>query len=325
MPIIEAMLVTKTDISIACERPKISAPVTSTETKPSASGSVAAASEPKTASRISSTIGKPADSAFARSSLERSCIAAHSAPWPTKWVATPSCGPSATASSLRRSTATAVASSSSTARRAGRPPCRPRPRPAPRAARGARRRARRRRPAPAARRAARSRRRSCCAASRPRCGISTAASWARWTPGKRSSASSTAADCEPGTPKPPLERSSDWRAANGRAARRTTAQRRGRRACGGAAARRGAAWRIAWGSSWELWLAGQPRIRDDGGDRPAPVRGRRSIGSRGRLGYVRARRRGIGGSLAGSPEDRPRRGAGRQYPAGRRRVGHAPC
>ena len=86
------MLVTKTDISIACESTKISAPVTSTETKPSASGSAAAASEPKTSSRISSTIGKPADSALARSSLESSCIAAHSAPWPTKWVATPSRG-----------------------------------------------------------------------------------------------------------------------------------------------------------------------------------------------------------------------------------------
>ena len=43
---------TKTDISIACERPKISAPVMKTEKKPSASGSAAAASEPNTASRI---------------------------------------------------------------------------------------------------------------------------------------------------------------------------------------------------------------------------------------------------------------------------------
>ena len=83
MPIIEAMFVTKTDISIVCERAKISAPVTSTETKPSASGSAAAASEPNTSSRISRTIGKPAVSALARSSLDNSCMAPHSAPWPT--------------------------------------------------------------------------------------------------------------------------------------------------------------------------------------------------------------------------------------------------
>ena len=59
MPIIEATLVTKTDMSVAWERKKIAAPVIITLTKPSASGSAAAASEPKTASRISSTIGKP--------------------------------------------------------------------------------------------------------------------------------------------------------------------------------------------------------------------------------------------------------------------------
>ena len=64
--------------------------MTSTETKPSASGSAAAASEPKTNSRMISTTGKPADSALARSSLESSCIPAHSAPWPTRCVVTPS-------------------------------------------------------------------------------------------------------------------------------------------------------------------------------------------------------------------------------------------
>ena len=58
------------------------APVTITATKPSASGSDAAASEPKTASRISATIGKPITSAFSRSSLESSCRPAHAAGWP---------------------------------------------------------------------------------------------------------------------------------------------------------------------------------------------------------------------------------------------------
>ena len=69
MPIIEAMFVTKTDISSACERKKMIAPVMSTLTAPRISGSDAAASEPKTASRIRSTIGKPLASAAARSSL----------------------------------------------------------------------------------------------------------------------------------------------------------------------------------------------------------------------------------------------------------------
>ena len=54
----------------------MSAPVTITLTKPSASGSAAAASEPKTTSRIIATIGKPLASALARSSLESSCIPA---------------------------------------------------------------------------------------------------------------------------------------------------------------------------------------------------------------------------------------------------------
>ena len=54
----------------------MSAPVTITLTKPRVSGSAAAASEPKTTSRISATIGKPPPSALARSSLESSCIPA---------------------------------------------------------------------------------------------------------------------------------------------------------------------------------------------------------------------------------------------------------
>jgi hypothetical protein len=84
MPIIDATLVVKTDICMVCERKKISAPVSITLAKPSASGSAAAANEPKTASRISSTIGKPALSAAARSSLVRSCMPAQSACWPTR-------------------------------------------------------------------------------------------------------------------------------------------------------------------------------------------------------------------------------------------------
>ena len=58
------------------------APVTVTATSPSASGSEAAASEPKTAIRIRATIGKPIASAFSRSSLETSERADHIAGWP---------------------------------------------------------------------------------------------------------------------------------------------------------------------------------------------------------------------------------------------------
>ena len=83
MPIIDDTLVTNTDISVAWARKKMAAPVMVTEAKPSASGSAAAASDPNTASRISSTIGKPVTSAFSRSSLARSCMPAHSASWPT--------------------------------------------------------------------------------------------------------------------------------------------------------------------------------------------------------------------------------------------------
>ena len=217
------MLVTKTDISITCERAKIRPPVTSTETRPSSSGSDAAASEPKTTRRIRSTTGNPADSAFARSSLERSCIAAQSAPWPTKCVATPSWARAATSSSLRRSAATAVASSSETVARSGttivspaRAACSARARDAAVSSTSAIG------PAASPSRAIAA---SSCAGVAPSCGIRTAASCAPRAPGKCSSAPSTAADCEPGTPKPPLERSSDWRIENGTAMRTTRAQR----------------------------------------------------------------------------------------------------
>ena len=58
--------------------------MTSTLTKPSASGSAAAASEPKTISRIRATIGKPLPSAWERSFLEISCIPAQIVGWPTR-------------------------------------------------------------------------------------------------------------------------------------------------------------------------------------------------------------------------------------------------
>jgi hypothetical protein len=61
----------------------MAAPVMATLANPSASGSAAAASEPKTASRITSTTGKPIFSALSRSSLVRSCMPAQSACWPT--------------------------------------------------------------------------------------------------------------------------------------------------------------------------------------------------------------------------------------------------
>jgi hypothetical protein len=66
------------------------APVTVTATAPSARGSEAAASDPKTAIRIRATIGNPSPSAVARSSLETSESAAHIAGWPTRYGVTPS-------------------------------------------------------------------------------------------------------------------------------------------------------------------------------------------------------------------------------------------
>ena len=80
---------TNTDISMACERKKITAPVTNTLAKPSASGSDAAASEPNTASRIRNTIGNPVVSAASRSSFDSSCMPAQSACCPTRCGSTP--------------------------------------------------------------------------------------------------------------------------------------------------------------------------------------------------------------------------------------------
>ena len=55
---------------------------------PRLSGSSAAASEPNTASSTMNTIGKPAPSAFSRSSFDTSCMPAHSACWPTTCTGT---------------------------------------------------------------------------------------------------------------------------------------------------------------------------------------------------------------------------------------------
>ena len=82
------MLVTKIDISAERERKYTTAPVSITDTTPSASGSAAAASEPKTSSSTISTIGSPMNSACSRSCLESSCMPAQSAPWPTRCTGT---------------------------------------------------------------------------------------------------------------------------------------------------------------------------------------------------------------------------------------------
>ena len=62
----------------------MSAPVTMTLTNPSASGSAAAASEPKTTRRMIATIGKPLISASERSSLENSWNPAQIVGWPAR-------------------------------------------------------------------------------------------------------------------------------------------------------------------------------------------------------------------------------------------------
>ena len=88
--------------------------VSNTETPPIASGSTAAAKDPKIASRISATTGKPTRSAPLRSSLVRSTIPAHSAPAPTRCSFTaPYWRPSLSASFLRSTLATSGAWNSS--------------------------------------------------------------------------------------------------------------------------------------------------------------------------------------------------------------------
>ena len=173
-----------------------------------------------------------------------------------------------TSSASRRSTATAVASSSSTSacsgttiacRRAaaGRSPV---------ARGGGERDAVLDRPAAAPRRGRA--RRASCAGVAPACRDRAPRRAGALGAGEALRArASTAADCEPGTPKPPLERSSDWRAANGTAASRTTAQSAEDGALAAAQeARRGAASRIAWRGAPGHWLAGQPTILEmDGG------------------------------------------------------------
>ena len=82
------MLVTKIDMSSCWERKNTPAPVMITATNPRLSGSSAAANEPKTASSTMNTIGKPAPSAFSRSSFDTSCMPAHRACWPTTCTGT---------------------------------------------------------------------------------------------------------------------------------------------------------------------------------------------------------------------------------------------
>src|SRR3954447_5922460 len=218
MPIIEATFVTKTDMSVCCERKKIAAPVIATLAKPSASGSAAAASEPKTASRMIATIGKPARSACDKSSFERSCMPAHSACWPTRWMSPrPRRSPPLPRSnSRRRSTAALAASSCLPATWSGTTVIGALP-----ALRAA--------PAAALLEsvtwltlpvapctwsiAART-----SASVAPGLRATTTARASRCAPSNSASPRSTACDPEPGTAKPPLVRLSVCRAANGSAA-----------------------------------------------------------------------------------------------------------
>ena len=84
MPSIDAMLVTNTDIVVASARKYTAAPVTTTAATPRPTGSSAASSEPKTTSSTIRIAGKPARSAFSRSSCWSTCMPAHSADWPTR-------------------------------------------------------------------------------------------------------------------------------------------------------------------------------------------------------------------------------------------------
>ena len=209
---------TNTDMSIDCERKKIAAPVIITLAKPSSSGSAAAASEPKTPSRISSTIGKPVASAVSRSSLLRSCMPAQSAVWPTRYGFTSSTA--AVPRSSRRSTARSAISSASPSRRSGstRIVSRPASRLAAAAAAGVSV-ACGRSAAIAATRSTWPRRPAGVA---PGWRASTTARLWRCAPSKRSTARSTASELEPGTTKPPAVRCSVWRAAKGTAATSTS-------------------------------------------------------------------------------------------------------
>ena len=198
----------------------MAAPVMVTEAKPSASGSAAAASDPNTASRISSTIGKPVTSAFSRSSLARSCMPAHRASWPTVYSSTPSRAPSPTSSSSRRSTARSLAWSWSASTVSGS------------VTTGDRAAWR------LARAAARGESSACGSSAATRSTRSTAArTSASDAPGRRATITarlwdcarsnsarprSTASESEPGTAKPPLVRCSVWRMASGAAATSST-------------------------------------------------------------------------------------------------------
>ncbi len=76
-----------------------------TAMKPRLRGSRAAATEPKISSSTMKTIGKPMPSAFSRSSLERSCMPAHRACRPTRWIGDTASSPSRMSAFLRISAA----------------------------------------------------------------------------------------------------------------------------------------------------------------------------------------------------------------------------
>ena len=212
---------TKIDISITCASRKTIAPVTVTAATPSASGSAAAASEPNTASRMSSTSGRPTNSASSRSFLDSSCMPAHRPPWPTMCSGT--AAPSSPMSRLTRiwdasstlSSRLAVTTSGMSTTGSA-------------AVAGGVQRLRRRAHALDVLEAFPSCTLSTAAASAcgsPRRLSKTIASVSDCVPGMPASASDTALDSEPGTSKPPPVRAEVWRAASGAATIRSASQR----------------------------------------------------------------------------------------------------
>ena len=217
------MFVTKIDISIACESAKIS----------DAGDEDAEEAERPAAARRPRTSRRRRAGSRARSGSRPT------RPWPgPPWrgpaapptaptgrpggCSTPCCGPSSSARSLRSVSARSIAASSSTLVRSGTRTAAPRARLVERAFLGRGRQARRRRrrrgraARPRARRSPRGRPRL-AGRARPRAGPAARRGSARAPP-------CTAVDCEPGTLKPPLERSSACRTAKGAAAISTAIQ-----------------------------------------------------------------------------------------------------
>src|SRR4051812_18948745 len=200
----------------------MTAPVSATLPKPSASGRLAAASDPKTASRMMKTIGKPVRSAVSRSFLVRSCMPAHSACWPTRCTSTPSRGSLLGSSSSRRSVAASAASSRlpetfSGTTTIGRPP-------APASARSRSRLASATWSTSSAARSTRASSRRTAASSPSLRTASTTASDSRSAWSKSSIAWSPLPEPEPGTTNPPLVRWSVCLSVNGSAANSSPSQ-----------------------------------------------------------------------------------------------------